>query len=103
MIIGLNSDQRRFARGQGLDFMRPAGVKTLWIQTDELHEVSVMPLLCTGLELIWRNRLSKKITGLFETRAELECLVITHRKSRPKGLKEASSIIENTQTNFPFN
>ena len=72
----------------------------LQIQTDALYELPTTILLLTGLEFIWNNRLQKKATSLYNTRAELECLVVTLRKSRPKRLKEAGQIIKNTLENF---
>ena len=80
----------------------PDQVLKLQIKTDALYELPTTLVLCTGLELIWRNRKAKKSTSLYETRAELECLVVSLRKSRPRGLREASSIIQNTLENFPF-
>ena len=77
-------------------------VLKLQINTDVTYELPTILVLCTGLELIWRNRQEKKPTTLYETRAELECLIVTLRKSRPRGLKEASKIIQNTLENFPF-
>jgi hypothetical protein len=53
------------------------------------------------LELIWRNRHDRKSTRQYSIRAELECLVLTLRKSRPRKLREASKIIQNTLENFP--
>ena len=78
-------------------------VLKLQINTDALYELPTTLLLCTGLHLIWRNRQEKKSTSLYETRAELECLVCLLRKSRPRGLREAAKIIQNTLENFPFN
>ena len=61
-----------------------------------LDEFPTILVLCTGLELIRRNRHDIKPTRLYDIWAELECLVVTLRKSRPRKLREASSIIKNT-------
>ena len=73
------------------------------ISNDPLYELSAILVLYTGLELIWRRRQEKKSTSLYETRAELECLISTLRRSRIKALKEAGNMVENTLNNFPFN
>ena len=72
------------------------------ISMDPLYELSAILVLYTGLELIWRRRQEKKSTSLYETRAELECLISTLRRSRIKALKEAGNMVENTLKNFPF-
>ena len=66
------------------------------IQTDALYELSSTLMLYSGLFLFWNNRLSKKRTSIFSTRAELGLLVVTLRKSRLRMLREAGSIIQNT-------
>ena len=71
-------------------------ITKLQIVTDVLYELPTILVLCTGLELIWRNRHDRKSTRLYDIRAELECLVVTLRKSRPRKLRETSSIIKNT-------
>ena len=76
----------------------PDQVLKLQIKTDALYELPTTLVRCTGLELIGRNRQAKKSTSLCETQAELECLVVSVRKSRPWGLREATSIIQNTCT-----
>ena len=78
-------------------------VLKLQINTEVLYELPTVLILCTGLHLIWRNRQEKKSTSLYETRAELECLVCLLRKSRPRVLREAAKIVENTLQNFPYN
>ena len=70
------------------------------ISTDILYELPVILILCTGLQLIWKKRVEKKSTSLHETRAELECLVSTLRRSRSKRLREAAKMLENTLINF---
>lgn len=72
----------------------------LQINTDALYEVPTLLVFCTGLELIWKNRQLKKATSLYETRAELELLVITLRKSSTKAIREISKMIQNTLENF---
>ena len=42
------------------------------IRTDALYELPTALMLYCGLELIWKNRLSKKRSSSFSTRAELE-------------------------------
>ena len=81
----------------------PEKVTKLQITSEALYELPTLLVLCSGLELIWRNRLDKKSTRLYDIRAELECLVMALRKSRPKRLREASSIIKNTLENFSAN
>ena len=76
-------------------------ISTIQIVTDVLYELPTILVLCTGLELIWRNRHDRKSTRLYDIRAELECLVVTLRKSSPRKLREASSMIKNTLENFP--
>ena len=73
----------------------------LHISCEALYELPTTLIICTGMELIWRNRHDRKSTRLYNIRAELECLVLTLRKSRPRKLREASSIIQNTLENFP--
>ena len=72
------------------------------ITTDPIYELSATLVLYTGLELIWRKRQEKKSTSLYETRAELECLISTLRRSRSRALNEAGNMAENTMKNFPF-
>ena len=76
-------------------------VTRLQVNTEALYELPTLLVLCSGLELIWRNRLGKKSTRLYDIRAELECQVLALRKSRPRRLREASNIIKNTLENFP--
>ena len=78
-------------------------VTKLQITTEALYELPTLLVLCTGLDLIWRNRLEKKSTRLYDIRAELECLICALRNSRPRRLREASSMIKNTLENFPAN
>jgi hypothetical protein len=66
------------------------------IQFDALYELPATLMLYSGLFSIWNNRLSKKRTSIFSTRAELELLIVTLRKSRLRRLREAGSIIQNT-------
>ena len=66
------------------------------IQSDALYELPATLMLYSGLFSIWNNRLSKKRTSIFSTRAELELLIVTLRKSRLRRLREAGSIIQNT-------
>ena len=72
------------------------------IHTDALYELPTILLLstATGLQFIWKNRTLKKNTTLYMIRAELELLVCLLRKSRPRKLREAGSIIENTLLNL---
>ena len=70
--------------------------------TDAIYELPTILVASHGLSLIWKNRLIKKSTRPFEIRAELECLIVTLRKSRRKTFKEAGDIIENNIKNFPF-
>ena len=70
------------------------------LKTDSLYELPTTLMLYTGLELIWNNRQQKKSTSLYFTRAEIESLICTLRKSRPKRLREAGAIISNTLENF---
>ena len=72
------------------------------ITADQIYELPTTLVLCTGLDLIWRKRQEKKSTNLYETRAEIECLISTLRRSRLKILREAGIMIENTLQNFPF-
>ena len=72
------------------------------ISSDQIYELPTTLVLYTGLELIWRKRQEKKSTNLYETRAELECLISTLRRSRIKILREAGIMIENTLKKFPF-
>ena len=83
--------------------IRPDQVLKLQILTDATYELQTILVLCTGPALIWRNRQAKKATSLYETRAEIKCLIVTLRKSRPRSLREASSMIQNTLDNFPHN
>ena len=76
-------------------------ISKLQVVTDILYELPTTLILCTGLELIWRNRHARKSTRLYDIRAELECLVATLRQSRPRKLREAGTIIKNTLENFP--
>ena len=73
------------------------------INCEALYELPTTLALCSGLELIWRNRHDRKSTRLYDIRAELECLVLTLRKSRPRKLREASNMIRNTLENFSVN
>ena len=70
----------------------------LQINCEALYELPTTLVVCSGLELIWRNRHARKETRLYDIRAELECLVLllTLRKARPRKLREASSMINNT-------
>ena len=83
--------------------IRTDQILKLQIITDASHELPTILVLSTGLELILRNRQAKKATSLYETRAEIECLIVTLRKSRPRSLREASNMIQNTLDNFPYN
>ena len=73
----------------------------LQLVTDVLYELPTTLVLCTGLELIWRNRHDRRSTRLYDIRAELECLVATLRQSRVRKLREAGNIVKNTLENFP--
>ena len=75
-------------------------ITKLQIVTDALYELPTTLVLCTGLELIWRNRHDRKSTRLYDIRAELECLVATLRQSRVRKLREAGNMIKNTLENF---
>ena len=75
----------------------------LLINCEALYELPTTLAHCSGLELIWRNRHDRKFTRLYDIRAELECLVLTLRKSRRRKLREASNIIRNILENFPVN
>ena len=80
----------------------PQKALRLNFHTDALYELPTILMLSTGLEYIWTNRSQKKSTNLFMIRTELELLVCLLRKSRPKKLREAGAIIENTLENFPI-
>ena len=67
-------------------------ITRLQISTEVLYELPAMLLLCSGLEFIWRQRLEKKTTSVYDIRAELECLVCTLRKSRLKKLRDVPSL-----------
>ena len=103
-----NCEQNRRAAGYLLDLTRiydntitQEKIMKLEIVTDALYELPTMAVLCSGLNLIWRNRKERKVTRLYDIRAELECIIQTLRKSRTKKLREASKIISNTIENFP--
>ena len=66
------------------------------IQTDALYELPSTLMLYCGLYLIWRNRQNKKRTSLISTRANLEIVIVTLRKSRVRRLRETGSMIQNT-------
>jgi hypothetical protein len=73
----------------------------LQINTEVLYELPTLLAVCTSFEFIWRNRQIKKSTRLYDIRAELESQVLALRKARPKKLREAVNIINNTLQNFP--
>ena len=66
------------------------------VNTDSLYQLPATLILYTGLEFIWKNRLQKKKTSVFNTRSEMELLITLLRKSRRSRLKEAGSMIQNT-------
>ena len=57
-------------------------ISGLQIHTEMLYELSTMVTLYSGLDLIWRNRLRKEGTRLYEIRAELVSQLLALRKSR---------------------
>jgi hypothetical protein len=65
----------------------------LKINCEALYELPTTCVLCSGLELIWRNRHDRKSSRLDDIRGELECLVLKLRNSRPRNIMEASNII----------
>ena len=67
-------------------------ITRLQVHTQMLYELPTMVILCSGLDLIWRNRLRKQGTRLYEIRAELESQVLALRKSRSKKLREAGNM-----------
>jgi hypothetical protein len=42
---------------------------------DAIYELPTLLVLASGLSFIWKNRVDKKRTSLYQIRAELECLV----------------------------
>ena len=76
-------------------------ITRLQINTEVLYELPTLLAVCSSFELIWRNRQIKKSTRLYDIRAELESQVLALRKARPKKLREAGNIINNTLQNFP--
>ena len=80
--------------------LTPEKVIKLQVVSEALYELPTLLVLCSGLELIWSNRLEKKSTRMYDIRAELECLVMALTKSRPRKLREASSMIKNTLEKF---
>ena len=57
-------------------------------------------ILATGLEFIWENRKVKKMTSLFNMRAELEMAVSIRRKSSVRTIRESANIMFNMINNF---
>ena len=57
-------------------------------------------ILATGLEFIWENRKVKKMTSLFNMRAELEMPVSIRRKSSVRKIRESANIMFNMINNF---
>ena len=50
--------------------------------SDNMYELPVMLVLCTGLNFIWENRINKKGTTAYQIRSELECMISLLRRSR---------------------
>lgn len=69
---------------------------------DTIYELPTMLVLATGMHFIWKNRCNKKRTELYHIRSELECLVSLLRRSRPRLLREAGNMVNNSLANFPI-
>ena len=65
-----------------------------------MYELPTVIVLYSGLHLIWKNRIDRRATTLYEIRAELECIVQALRKSRSRKLRQSGNMIINTLENF---
>ena len=75
-------------------------VLKLQVYTEQIYELPTVIVMYSGLHNIWKNRNDRRATRLYDSRAELECIIQTLKKSRSKKLRESGNMISNTLENF---